>query len=116
MALILSCMVLLTNHLLDTITVRVSSINNKMRRFGADHHDLSAPPEDGEYGKDEIGCLDEQFDHMAHQICELIDKNYVNELLRKDAELEALEKQSNRGNSNICHDGSTWASAAHNSK
>ena len=95
MALILSCMVLLTNHLLDTITVRVSSINNKMRRFGADHHDLSAPPEDGEYGKDEIGCLDEQFDHMAHQICELIDKNYVNELLRKDAELEALEKQIN---------------------
>ena len=67
-----------------------------MRRFGADHHDLSAPPEDGEYGKDEIGCLDEQFDHMAHQICELIDKNYVNELLRKDAELEALEKQMKR--------------------
>ena len=95
MALVLSCMVLLTNSLLDTITVRVSSINNKMRRFGADHHDLSAPPEAGEYGKDEIGCLDEQFDHMAHQICELIDKNYVNELLRKDAELEALEKQIN---------------------
>ena len=32
---------------------------------------------------------------MAHQICDLIDKNYVSELLRKDAELETLEKQIN---------------------
>lgn len=95
MAFVLCSMVLLSNRLLDTITVRVSSINRKMKRFGMNHHDLPESPANGEYGKDEIGCLDEQFDHMAHQICELIDKNYVNELLRKDAELEALEKQIN---------------------
>lgn len=93
MVLVLCCMTLLSDRILDTITVRVSAIHAKMQRFGTDHHNLPEPPPDGCYGKDEIGCLDQQFDQMAHQICELIDKNYVNELLRKDAELEALEKQ-----------------------
>lgn len=86
---------LLSNRILDAITVRVSWINDKMRMFGKDHHNLPEVPENHYYGHDEIGCLDRQFDCMAHQICELIDKNYVSELLRKDAELEALEKQIN---------------------
>lgn len=86
---------LLSNRILDAITVRVSWINDKMRMFGKDHHNLPEVPENHYYGQDEIGCLDRQFDCMAHQICELIDKNYVSELLRKDAELEALEKQIN---------------------
>lgn len=91
----LALVMLLSNRILDAITVRVSWINDKMRMFGKDHHNLPEVPENHYYGQDEIGCLDRQFDCMAHQICELIDKNYVSELLRKDAELEALEKQIN---------------------
>lgn len=91
----LALVMLLSNRILDAITVRVSWINDKMRMFGKDHHNLPEVPENHYYGQDEIGCLDRQFDCMAHQICELINKNYVSELLRKDAELEALEKQIN---------------------
>lgn len=91
----LALVMLLSNWILDSITVRVSWINDKMRMFGKDHHNLPEMTENHYYGQDEIGCLDQQFDRMAHQICELIDKNYVSELLRKDAELEALEKQIN---------------------
>lgn len=91
----LALVMFLSNRILDAITVRVSWINDKMRMFGKDHHNLPEVPENHYYGQDEIGCLDQQFDCMAHQICELIDKNYVSELLRKDAELEALEKQIN---------------------
>lgn len=91
----LAFIMLLSNRILDAITARVSAINDKMRMFGEDHHNLPELPANHYYGRDEIGCLDQQFDRMAHQICDLIDKNYVSELLRKDAELEALEKQIN---------------------
>lgn len=91
----LTLVVLLSNRILDAIGERMYRVNEKMRMFGEDHHNLPDPPADYYYGKDEIGCLDRQFDRMAHQICDLIDKNYVSELLRKDAELETLEKQIN---------------------
>ena len=91
----LTLVVLLSNRILDAIGERMYRVKEKMRMFGEDHHNLPDPPADYYYGKDEIGCLDRQFDRMAHQICDLIDKNYVSELLRKDAELETLEKQIN---------------------
>lgn len=91
----LTLVMLMSNRILDAITARVSWINHKMRMFGNDHHNLPEPTPNYYYGRDEIGCLDRQFDCMAHQICELIDKNYVSELLRKEAELEMLEKQIN---------------------
>lgn len=93
---VITCGVMLvSNKIFDTITARVSAINQKMELFGRDHHNLPPKPGEENYGQDEIGSLDKQFAHMSHQICELIDKNYVSELLRKDAELEALEKQIN---------------------
>ena len=44
---------------------------------------------------DEIGILHQQFDLMVKQLKELIDKNYVNEILKKEAQLKALENQIN---------------------
>lgn len=43
--------------------------------------------------KDEIGQLHRNFDMMAHKIDTLIRENYTNELLKKDAQLKALENQ-----------------------
>lgn len=43
--------------------------------------------------KDEIGQLHRNFDRMAHKINTLIRENYTTELLKKDAQLKALENQ-----------------------
>lgn len=45
--------------------------------------------------KDEIGFLHTQFDQMAHNIQNLIKKNYTLEILRKDAEIKQLKAQIN---------------------
>lgn len=44
---------------------------------------------------DEIGVLHQQFDRMATRIHNLIQINYINELLKKEAQLKALENQIN---------------------
>ena len=43
--------------------------------------------------KDEIGMLHKGFNDMAVEINDLIEKNYVNELLKKEAQLKTLESQ-----------------------
>ena len=40
---------------------------------------------------DEIGRLHQRFDRMATRIRTLVDTNYQNELLRKEAQIKALE-------------------------
>lgn len=42
---------------------------------------------------DEIGMLHKGFNDMATEINDLIEKNYVNELLKKEAQLKTLESQ-----------------------
>lgn len=54
---------------------------------------VSATPD--VYRKDELGQLHRQFDLMADRIQHLVQDNYVNEILRKDAKLKALESQIN---------------------
>lgn len=44
---------------------------------------------------DELGVLHHEFDSMVAEIQQLIHVNYTNELLRKDAQLKALEMQIN---------------------
>ncbi len=44
---------------------------------------------------DEIGIIHNRFDHMAQRLRHLIQENYVNEILAKDAKLKALESQIN---------------------
>ena len=48
-----------------------------------------------EMRKDELGSLHRQFYIMAKRIQELIQKNYVNEILTKDAQLKSLKAQIN---------------------
>jgi len=44
---------------------------------------------------DELGILHTQFDQMVNQVNELIQNGYLNEILRKEAQLKALETQMN---------------------
>ena len=44
---------------------------------------------------DELGTLNHQFDEMSETIIRLIQENYINEILKKEAQLKALENQIN---------------------
>lgn len=78
------------------------SVNNdfvrlidKMNAFGNDESQIPISPFDYSNREDEIGLLHKQFDKMAYKIRDLIQLNYVNEILAKDAKLKALESQIN---------------------
>ena len=79
----------------DSITRHFSYLINKMKAFEQD--ELSLPDTKYNYSArtDEIGQLHQQFDHMALKIRNLIQENYVQELLAKDAKLKALQNQIN---------------------
>ncbi|MEY8351786.1 sensor histidine kinase [Lachnospiraceae bacterium 54-53] len=66
-----------------------------MDDFGKDESIL--PVTDYNYSNmnNETGELHRKFDHMAAKVQELIQINYVNELLTKEAKLKALENQIN---------------------
>jgi two-component system sensor histidine kinase YesM len=68
---------------------------SKMNQFGKD--EPLSPSREFDYSgrTDEIGALHQGFDQMARQVQELIQKNYVNELLTKEMQLKALENQIN---------------------
>ena len=86
---------LLSRMLIRSVTSDFSRLIQKMKAFGRDE---STPPDTGyDYSgrTDEVGVLHNQFDHMALKIRNLIQENYVNEILSKDARLKALENQIN---------------------
>lgn len=62
-----------------------------MKQFGAGHYEISDHPI--EYSADEIGLLYRTFDDMVDKIETLIEQNYVNELLKKEAQIKAMESQ-----------------------
>lgn len=86
---------LLSRMLIRSVTSDFSRLIQKMKAFGRDE---STPPDTGyDYSgrTDEVGVLHNQFGHMALKIQNLIQENYVNEILSKDARLKALENQIN---------------------
>lgn len=84
---------LCSKFLMRHITRHFDRLIDKMKRFG--ENEAEPLPKDPAYAvrKDEIGVLHRQFDHMADQIVDLIQKDYKNQILRKDAQLRALEAQ-----------------------
>lgn len=66
-----------------------------MKYFGENNTQLVSVDYNYENRKDEIGELHQRFDQMANQVRELIQKNYVSEILNKEAELKSLENQIN---------------------
>lgn len=71
-----------------------SLLTDKMELFS---NGLETPPLEDIYlqRQDEISRLHQHFNTMASRIQELIRKNYISEILRRDASLAALESQIN---------------------
>ena len=83
------------NVFISSITIHLDALVSKMNHFSKD--ELSQPSNAYDYQTrtDEIGKLHQQCDLMIQRIQTLIQKNYVNEILKRDAQLKALEMQIN---------------------
>lgn len=81
--------------MVGSITGHFTNLVTKMNAFGQDETTLPTSDYDYTDRQDEIGELHRQFDRMAVHVQELIQRNYVNELLAKDAQIKFLETQIN---------------------
>lgn len=86
---------LISKKLFGTIAVHVENLLLKMKMFGENNTQLYNIDYDYSARHDELGELHTRFDQTANQVIDLIQKNYVMELLNKDAELKSLENQIN---------------------
>ena len=88
--------VLLSNFLIRPIIQDFHQLIYKMKLFGRQKAELDKITDERyQYRTDEMGELHRQFDSMAKQIQNLITINYKNEILRKNAQIKALEMQIN---------------------
>ncbi|MGL5434689.1 MAG: histidine kinase [Lachnospiraceae bacterium] len=85
----------LSTRLIHSLTRHFDNLIIKMQNFGDGQSRPLLTRTDYASRKDELGILHTQFDLMVHQVNELIRSNYLNEILRKEAQLKALETQIN---------------------
>ncbi len=71
------------------------NLARKMEHFSRSELQLLQTDTDYTKRTDEISHLHQQFDSMALQIHDLVQKNYVNQILKREAQLKALEYQIN---------------------
>ncbi len=85
----------ITTLLIGKLMSHFNRLKERMQQFAADN--TRVPETDYDYSerKDEMGMLNKQFDEMSKKIIDLIQENYVNEILKKEAQLRALEHQIN---------------------
>lgn len=86
---------LLSDLLILSFTRHFDKLIIKMKAFGNQNATLVDVGYSYQNRTDEVGVLHRQFDSMAKQIQNLIIMNYSNEILRKDAQLKALETEIN---------------------
>lgn len=84
---------LLSDRILNALTHHFDWLIKKMQLLGEGLYQYPDDTHDYRERKDEIGQLHTNFDLMAHRVETLITENYTNELLKKDAQLKALESQ-----------------------
>lgn len=82
-----------STSILSSLTRHFDWLIYKMNRFGEGHYTLPEDACDYSQRKDEIGQLHTNFNSMANKVDALIKENYVNEILKKEAQLKALESQ-----------------------
>ncbi len=83
----------LSRRLIRGIIRQFDALISKMERFT--QNELVLSEEDSQYCSlnNEIGALHRQFIQMAQRIQHLVQVNYVNEILTRDAQLKALKSQ-----------------------
>ena len=87
--------VTLSARLIGRLMIHVSLLEKRMQQFAQDNTRIPEAAYDYAVRGDEIGTLNRQFDEMSGTIIRLIQENYVNELLKKEAQIRALENQIN---------------------
>lgn len=90
---------LVCHFLVDRITRRFAKLISQMDQFAKYTPDMVLPVdefsgEEWEAG-DEVGMLSRHFSHMAREIDGLIQTDYTNRILLREAQLKALEAQIN---------------------
>lgn len=82
-----------SSQISEALTRHFQRLICKMNRFGDDNYTPIEDTHNYHDRKDEIGQLHTNFDLMAQKVDTLIQENYINELLKKEAQLKALESQ-----------------------
>lgn len=82
-----------SSKILSTLTGHFDRLIGKMNLVGNGIYKFTESSEDYSQRKDEIGQLHFHFNSMAQKLDTLITENYTNELLKKEAQLKALESQ-----------------------
>ncbi|MGL5434580.1 MAG: cache domain-containing sensor histidine kinase [Lachnospiraceae bacterium] len=96
MAVITSCIILiigLSTNIITSLTKHFDFLLKKMKLFGEGTYQILESEYDYSIRHDEIGTLHINFDAMANKVNTLIHKNYIEELLKKEAQIKALESQ-----------------------
>lgn len=93
MILSLCTVFLLSSKILSALTRHFNYLITKMHLIGDGIYDFTETSDDYKQRKDEIGQLHLHFNSMAMKLNTLITENYTNELLKKEAQLKALESQ-----------------------
>lgn len=85
----------IATKLIGKLMIHIYRLKTRMQQFAIDN--TKAPETTYDYtGRgDELGTLNLQFNEMSETIIQLIQKNYINELLKKEAQIKALENQIN---------------------
>lgn len=83
----------LSSKIVNALIRHFDWLIKKMHLLGEGKYQYPDHTYDYSKRNDEIGQLHTNFDVMAHRIETLITENYANELLKKDAQLKALESQ-----------------------
>lgn len=81
-----SVIIVVSYHLIRSILKHFNILIQKMERFSQDEAALLSTKYDSDYAyrKDEIGRLHQGFERMTKRIQNLVNTNYVNELLTQE--------------------------------
>lgn len=83
------------NQIFRNLMVHIQNLITKMQQFQKDNTVKPVVNYDYSNREDELGVLHQQFDNMSEATIRLIKENYINELLKKEAQISALEHQIN---------------------
>lgn len=85
----------ISRRLIASVVRHLDVLIVKMDTFSVDEKQLPDAGYDYSVRRDEIGRLHQRFGHMAERIQQLVQVNYLNEILNKETQLKALKMQMN---------------------
>lgn len=92
------CLILtfvISSRLMSSLVYYIELLVKKMKAFGKSTYLAADFPEAVSDRPDEIGLLHRTFDSMVGKINKLVFDNYTNEILKRDAQIKAMENQIN---------------------